>query len=168
MDESGCNLNYPLSKMWMKRGKQRCLPVHGSSRSGCSLAGVLNWHREQVYCQVLNKLNAHELVLFFEQVFTEIYPSEKIVLVIDNASFHHAAELQAMLSLFEHRVLLMWLPPYSPDLNLIERFWKHLKQNVCANRLYACLSDLLDAVFEEIQIQNNLDYPHRLTFSKNL
>jgi transposase len=62
----------------------------------------------------------------------------------------------------------MWLPPYSPDLNLIERFWKHLKQNVCANRLYASFMHMLQAVFEEIQLQNQLDYPHRLTFLKNL
>jgi transposase len=168
MDESGCNLNYPLSKMWMKRGEQKCLPVHGSSRAGCTLAGVLNWGNDHIHCQVLNQLNAHELCGFFEQLFTDIYPSEKIVLVLDNASFHHASELQAMLSLFEHRVLLLWLPAYSPDLNLIERFWKQLKQNVCANRLYASLKHMLQAVFEEIQLQNHPDYPHRLTFSKNL
>lgn len=167
MDESGCNLNYPLCKMWMQRGQQHCLASHGTSRAGCTLAGVLNWYSDSVHCQVLNKLNAHELTHFFEHLLTEIYPTQKVVLVLDNASFHHARELQAMLSLFEHRVLLLWLPPYSPDLNLIERFWKHLKQHVCANRLYASLHDLIRAIFEEIQFQNTLDFPHRLTFLKN-
>jgi putative transposase len=168
MDESGCNLNYPVRKMWMKRGAQKCLSVHGKSRAGTSLVGVLNWGNDQVYCEELARLNGQGLTEFFERLLLKVYPTQRLVLVMDNASYHHSQDVQAMLSIFEERLMILWLPPYSPDLNLIERFWKHLKQNVCTNRLYASLKQMLQAIFEEIRLQNCPDYPYRLDFSKNL
>jgi transposase len=39
---------------------------------------------------------------------------------MDNASYHKSASALAALSLFEHRVMLVWLPPYCSDLNPIE------------------------------------------------
>ena len=84
---------------------------------------------------------------------------------MDNASAHHAMAMQAFLSLFEHRVLVLWLPTYSPDLNLIERFWKHLKLRITANRLFASLPDMFAALHAELLRQNALDYPFRFSFS---
>jgi transposase len=49
------------------------------------------------------------------------------VLVIDNASYHQSASARAALSLFEHRVMVIWLPTYCSDLNPIERFCRFLK-----------------------------------------
>jgi transposase len=40
---------------------------------------------------------------------------------------------------------IYWLPPYCPDLNLIERLWEHLKRTVLANVLYRTLDDLVAA-----------------------
>jgi transposase len=104
---------------------------------------------------------------FFSWLFLEVFPDENLVLVMDNASSHHAQNLQAFFTLFEHRVRVLWLPPYSPDMNLIERFWKHLKQRVTANRLFANIQVLIDAIQAELTAQNNLDYQFRFSFSKN-
>ena len=49
------------------------------------------------------------------------------------------------------RLLLYWLPPYcSVELNPIERYWKHLKQQVCVNVLYPSLADLTCSVESEL------------------
>jgi len=72
----------------------------------------------------------------------------------------------AFLSLFEPRVIVIWLPAYSPDMNLIERFWKHLKQRITANRLFAAVHDMLLAIQTELVAQNCLDYNSRFSFSK--
>ena len=104
--------------------------------NGCSLAGVIDWMSELVWCQPIQHQTSESLIRYFEWLFLEIYPDEPLVLVMDNASSHRSKAMQAFLSLFEHRVLVIWLPPYSPDMNLIERFWKHLKQRVTANRLF--------------------------------
>jgi transposase len=52
------------------------------------------------------------LIGYFEWLFTTVYPTQTVVLVIDNASFHHSAALQAALAWFDDRLLLVWLPPY--------------------------------------------------------
>lgn len=70
--------------------------------------------------------------------------------------------LRAALSLWEHRLLVIWLPKYSPFLNPIERFWLHFKQFAVANRLHRWLDDLNQTVAEVMTDQNTLDHPNRL------
>ena len=105
--------------------------------------------------------------VLFSWLFLEVFPDEKLVVVMDNASAHHATSMKAFLSLFEHRVMVIWLPTYSPDMNLIERFWKHLKQRVTANRLFSSLNHMMDAIETELIAQNCPDYETRFSFSKN-
>ena len=168
MDESGMSLNYPLSKCWMKRHEQKRLPANTQPRSGCLLAGVIDWMSEEVWCQPIEKLSSDCVMAFFEWLFIEVFPTETLVLVMDNASAHHASNMRAFLSLFEHRVVVIWLPTYSPDMNLIERFWKHLKQRVTANRLFASIPHMLEVIQAELLAQNCTDYEFRFTFSKNI
>lgn len=53
------------------------------------------------------------------------WPEPKSVLVIDNASFHHSERIEQMCS--QAGVKLVYLPPYSPDLNPIEELFAELK-----------------------------------------
>ena len=167
MDETTVGLIYPILKCWMKKGQQKTLPMFTGTRKYQHLAGALNWRAGTIHCQALGGLNSSAVITYFEWLFTEVYPTQTVVLVIDNASFHHSYEVQATLALFEDRVLTLWLPPYSPDMNPIERFWKHLKANVCANKLYQSVEQLLTSIFEFIACQNQPDHELRLTFSRN-
>lgn len=146
MDEMLTQLIAPLLKCWMKQGQQKRMPMFTGTRKSQVIAGVLNWRTQQVHCRELTWLNSEALIDYFEWLFNEIYPSQTIVMVMDNASFHHSYALQAALSLYEDRVIVLWVPPYSPDLNPIERFWKHLKANACANYLYSSIEQLVDNV----------------------
>ena len=53
------------------------------------------------------------------------WPKPRSVLVIDNASFYHLEKIQQMCD--DAGVVLLYLPPYSPDLNPIEEFFRELK-----------------------------------------
>jgi len=57
---------------------------------------------------------------FLERLLIQQYPTGRVVLVMDNASYHKSAPALAALSLFEHRVMVIWLPTYCSDLNPIE------------------------------------------------
>ncbi|GAU78915.1 mobile element protein [Fusibacter sp. 3D3] len=57
-------------------------------------------------------------------------------MVLDNARIHHAKLLQPFLLENSHRLELMYLPPYSPNLNLIEGLWGWLKEKVINNVFY--------------------------------
>ncbi|HEX2618496.1 MAG TPA: IS630 family transposase, partial [Phototrophicaceae bacterium] len=110
--------------------------------------------------------NSDSFIVFLEQLLLSTYKDQPVVLVMDNASYHHSAHVRAFLSLLEHRVHVIWLPPYCPELNMIERFWKHLKSWVCANRLYPGLEQLQQAVMRALQEQNDLLSADRIRFHK--
>lgn len=71
--------------------------------------------------------DAHVFTEFIEQLlpYCERWPHPKSVLIMDNASFHHSERLQRMCD--SAGVVLLYLPPYSPDLNPIEEFFGELK-----------------------------------------
>lgn len=64
---------------------------------------------------------------FIEQLLHHCgrWPAPKSVLVMDNASFHHTERVKQMC--WDAGVKLVYLPPYSPDLNPIEEFFSELK-----------------------------------------
>ena len=87
---------------------------------------------------------------------------------MDNASYHKSASALAALSLFEHRVMLVWLPPYCSDLNPIERFWRHVKDLACANKLQDKIEDVVTSAEKILSQQNMALSTLRFLLSKNL
>ncbi len=87
---------------------------------------------------------------------------------MDNVSYHKSAAALAALSLFEHRLLVIWLPPYCPELNLIERYWRHLKDLACVNKLHNSIEEVVASAEYMLAQQNDLASSFRLTFSKQL
>jgi len=59
----------------------------------------------------------------------------RIVVVMDQGTPHHAKTLTRYLEDVKEHLEVFWLPHYSPELNLIERLWKHLKSSRMANVL---------------------------------
>jgi putative transposase len=60
----------------------------------------------------------------------------RIVVVMDQGTPHHAKALARYLEDVKEHLGVFWLPHYSPELNLIERLWKHLKSSRLANVLF--------------------------------
>lgn len=82
---------------------------------------------------------------WFEQCLLPCLP-EDVVIVMDNASFHRKKQL-AEISAKYHRTLI-FLPPYSPDLNPIEKFWAHLKSIIRSSvHTFDSLDDTISFAF---------------------
>jgi len=67
-------------------------------------------------------------------------------LILDNSRYHHAKLLAPWLNEQKEEIVLDFLPPYSPQLNPIERVWKQTRQKSAHNRYFPMLSDLGQAV----------------------
>ena len=67
----------------------------------------------------------------------------EITVVLDNARYNRAKEVTEYAS--QHKINLLFLPSYSPNLNLIERFWKYFKEKVCT-RYYEHFGEFKKAV----------------------
>lgn len=81
----------------------------------------------------------------------ELYPTSRrarrpVVVIADNATFHHATLHKAWRGQRAGKFDLDFLPPYSPDLNPIERVWKLTRRLCVHNRYFATLDEVSEAV----------------------
>ncbi|MCC6816327.1 MAG: IS630 family transposase [Saprospiraceae bacterium] len=79
--------------------------------------------------------NADTFQLFLNQ-FSEIAPSEFKIIVLDNGAFHRAKKLH-----IQDNIALLFLPPYSPELNPAEKIWQHLKRKF-TNKYFKSLEEI--------------------------
>ena len=83
-------------------------------------------------------VNAALMNTFLAGLSGTLTPGEHGVLVLDNAGWHVAKALVVPANL-----TLLFLPPYSPELNPVERLWAYLRSHHLANRVYADYDELL-------------------------
>ena len=76
-------------------------------------------------------------------------PEEFKILILDNGAFHHAKALQ-----IPNNIALIFLPPYSPELNPAEKIWRHFKDRV-SMIAYNSLEILQNKLSEITQQLNN-------------
>lgn len=133
-----------IQKTWFLKGQQRIIPTYGKHH-GVKLLGVLNYETGHVYCIEEEKYDAQVFMKFLENVLS-LYPTGKIVMILDNARIHRAKLLQQLLDDNSHRLELVFLPPYIPNLNLIEGLWGWLKSEVINNVFYKSLNQIRVAV----------------------
>lgn len=166
MDETTVSLHPPLRRCWIKRGQRKLIPGAGSSEH-LHIFGAYDWASGFVTYTTTTRKNTDSFIAFLEHLLAE-YQHQKLILVMDNASYHRSAAAQAALSLLADRLFVIWLPKYSPFLNPIERFWLHLKHFTVANRLHRSVDELRQSLvhfFEEQQ--NTWFHPDRLFFIEN-
>ena len=169
MDETTLTLDPPLRACWMKVRQQKRIPATqpGSKQKRHVFAGY-NWRNDTVTWTVAETKNSSDFIHFLEHLLIEEYPTGRVVLVMDNASYHKSASALAALSLFEHRILVIWLPTYCSDLNQIERFWRHLKDLACVNKLHDKIDIVVNVAERILREQNMPGSSLRFHVSKNL
>ena len=90
-------------------------------------------------------INADFILEFMDEFSLNI--TNTTVAVFDNAPVHKARKIKERLQVWQKRGLyIFFLPPYSPQLNIIERFWKELKEGWIKPEDYHTADDLFYAV----------------------
>lgn len=120
-------------KSWFLVGHQRLIPTYGK-HEGTKLVGTLNYVTGEIHLIERQKYDAQVFLEFLKQIL-ELYPTGKFILILDNARIHHAKLLKPFLEEHKDQLELMFLPPYSPNLNMIEGLWQGLKNPVLNNVL---------------------------------
>jgi transposase len=105
------------------------------------LEGLANKPKD--HWKAARRWNSQTFIEFLEHLFVDCYPTGHFILVLDNASIHISGAAMAALSLFAYQARVNWLPAYCSGLNLIERFWCYLKEQVSVNKLYPKINELV-------------------------
>ena len=105
---------------------------------------ILNYETGEVYVEDHKSYDTQVFQSFLTNVLKK-YPTGDIVMILDNAKIHYARLLTDFLQA-NSRLHLEFLPPYSPNLNLIEELWRWLKSTVINNVFFHTRKDIKRAV----------------------
>jgi transposase len=94
-----------------------------------------------------SKFNALTFHIFLKRLRKASSRSgRRVILIVDNAKYHHAKLHYVWRSQQAPHFFLNFLPPYSPDLNPIERLWKLTRRLCLHNRYFPTLTDVVESV----------------------
>lgn len=139
---------------WIKRGVRKEIPAN-CGRSRINLSGVVDVINYKVLVQEDKMLNAESTVSFLQRLEAAYPEKAKIHLFSDNARYYRNKVVTEYLK--TSRIKLHFLPPYSPNLNPIERLWKWMKERVIYNTYYKEFEDFKSAIFGFFSTISGLD-----------
>ena len=146
--------NVQLAYGWIKKGTTKEIPSN-SGRSRINLSGSVDILSHNVVVQEDKTLNADATIQFFKKL-EQAYPDKKQLHVFcDNARYYRNKAVTEYLK--ESKITLHFLPPYSPNLNPIERLWKWMKEKVVYNSYYEEFEDFRGAVMGFFKLLSGLD-----------
>ncbi|MHA1369693.1 MAG: IS630 family transposase [Promethearchaeota archaeon] len=128
-------------KMWAPKGKTPVVKSPGGKKRQ-QIIGAMRPDTGEVRCVFAKDLKAPNFIRFLKHLIREYKDAGKIYLVIDNARSHHAKIVHKFLDAVSHKLEVLFLPSYSPELNPIEQFWKYIRYMVTHNRYYEDFAEL--------------------------
>lgn len=136
--------------MWVPPEETDPVVLHAPTRKSLALFGAVRPDDGKMVVQPEPKFNATSFLKFLQKLSRRRRRGRRMVVVADNASWHRARTLQPWLSERKRWLTLDFLPPYSPELNSIERVWK-LTRRICThNQYFEFLEDLVAAVLGQL------------------
>lgn len=150
MDE--CHFQQHGSRLaaWFPKDEKDPIVRHAPTRKKVGIIGAVKADDGTLVACEEDKFNAQTIEAFFSELVKHREFGKTMVVVLDNARFHHAKALSSWLEKHSENFSLGFLPPYSPELNHIERVWKLLRRLCTHNQYFEQLEDLRQAVFSKI------------------
>jgi len=135
-----------LRKMWSPKGQQAMIPTPGQPKVHYGL-GAVNYHTGETVVIIRRRKRRKEVAELLEALL-EKHPQETIYIAWDNARTHQDEEIEAIVRAAAGRLILLYLPTYSPWLNPIEMLWRHFRREVTHCELFLTLKDLISASYD--------------------
>jgi transposase len=133
MDASHPTHNTKPAYGWIKKGERREVKTN-SGRQRLNINGAINVHNMDMQYRFEDTINSGATIELFKRIENANPCADTIYIVLDNARYHHSKEVKAYLK--ESKICPLYLPPYSPNLNLIERLWKFFNKQILYNKYY--------------------------------
>lgn len=130
---------------WIKKGEQKELKTN-SARQRLNLLGALDTNNLNCLVRNYETLDGSSTISFFKDLEKRNVAAKKLYLVVDGGRYFHCQEVDEYLK--TSKIKLIQLPPYSPNLNLIERLWKFFHKKVLYNEYYEKFQDFTDSSLE--------------------
>lgn len=145
-DESRFGTHSKIGHGWFKKGARTTVDVKLGFEN-FYLYSAINSSRGEDFTMIVSKVNCDCLNAYLDE-FSKYLGKRKVLFVLDGAAWHKAGKLKK-----RQNIEFVYLPPYSPELNPVERFWEYLKGNTIKNKAFdtlACLEEEISSFIRGI------------------
>jgi transposase len=130
-DESRFGTHSKIGLAWFKKGSRTRIPCRLGFKSFYLYSAASGSGEE--FTLIADSVNKPTMQIFLDEFSKTL--KEDIILVMDNAGWHKALNVPK-------NIEIIFLPPYSPELNPVERLWKYIKDHTLKNKIYKDLDEL--------------------------
>lgn len=134
--------------MWVPPEEKDPVLLHYPTRKSVGYFGAVRLRDGKLVCQreeeKFNAMTFHRFLKRLRQASSR--SGRRVVVIADNARYHHAKLHADWRNNQAPHFVLDFLPPYSPDLNPIERLWKLTRKLCLHNRYFPTLDDVVQSV----------------------
>jgi transposase len=129
--------------MWTPVGQQIMISTPGQPKKHYGI-GAVNYHTGKTVVRLEKHKKREQIAAFLEQLLDE-HPTKTIYVAWDNVNTHSHGKIEEVLRAAAGRLVLLYLPTYSPWLNPIEMLWRHYRREVTHGELFTSVKKLLEA-----------------------
>lgn len=129
--------------MWSPKGQQVMIPTPGQSHKHYGI-GAVNYHTGETVVLVRKRKRRVEIAELLAALLAK-HPTQTVYVAWDNATTHQDDEIEAVVRAAAGRLVLLYLPTYSPWLNPIEMLWRHFRREVTHCELFESMQALMAA-----------------------
>jgi len=127
---------------WIKKGQEKALQAN-CGRQRLNINGAIDIETLEPVTGFYETINAQAALDLFRKMEAKHPEADAIYIIVDNARYYRSRWLKQKLE--GTKIKLIFLPPYSPNLNLIERYWKFFKKKVLNNCYYETVDEFRQA-----------------------
>lgn len=142
-DEAGFGRINKPKHCWCAKGLRPTVPCH-HIREYRYAYGAVDPIDGEGFFLVMPYCNTKCMTVFLDQL-QSAYPDDLIVLVCDGATWHKSAKL-----IIPEHIIMLSIPPYTPEMNPIEQIWRELRTQGFQNEVFSSLTKVVDRLCETI------------------
>ena len=119
------------------------IPISGQTNKRFGI-GAVNYHSGETVVIIRKRKRREQIAELLLQLL-ERHPTQTVYVAWDNANTHSGGEIVAVIRVAAGRLILLYLPTYSPWLNPIEMLWRHWRREVTHCESFESIKKLIDA-----------------------
>lgn len=139
-----------MARVWSLAGKPLQIKVKQGYQN-FYIYGAVEAKTGDMFSLFLPWVNTEMMNLYLENMSLE-YPDQQIVIIMDQAGWHKSNDL-----VVPDNIEIIYLPPYSPELNPVERLWKYLKTRYIHNHVFESLTSIMACLVDAVGDLNHTD-----------
>ena len=146
-DESRFGTHSKVGHGWFKTGIRTPVKIKLGYKN-FYLYSAANPKTGEEFTLLLPNVNIDCMNIFFKE-FAKTIKQRKVLIVMDGAGWHKSDKLR-----YPKNIRIIIQPPYSPELNPIEKLWQYIKDHTIKNRIYKTLPELESKVCKFVRTLN--------------